>query len=164
MQDIFRNRIFYYSLIPAILCVWVLYIALFALPNRSQQWQDKVKIYEQAQPLIKEIIILAPERIVAAKEKTGGFDYDKAIDKTARLCKISPSKVTPNIRRKMKQGKQQVQDAVISINEVGIRKFAMFLSISLHLWPDLECERLKLTRLKGHKDLWKTDVNFKYFY
>lgn len=164
MKEYLKNPILYYILIPVILLIWVLYASSVALPGKDKVWERKEKTYNDMQPLLKQIWTLAPERVVQVNEKAGGFDYDNAISKTAQLCRVSPSNITPNIRGKMFQGGQEIQDASISLKDVGIRQFAMFLSISLHLWPDLQCERLKLTRIKGPKDKWKADMNFRYFY
>ena len=164
MKDYLKNPILYYILVPVILLFWVIYSSSVTLPNKIKAWEKKEKIYNDAQPLLQDIARLAPERVIQVDEKTGGFDYDNAINKTAQLCRVSASNITPNIRGKMFQGGQQIQDASISLKDVGIRQFSMFLSISLHLWPDLQCERLKLTRIKGPKDKWKADMNFRYFY
>ena len=164
MKDYLKNPLLYYILIPVILLIWVVYSSSVALPNKHKTWREKVTTYEKVQPMLAQIATLAPERVIQVDEKTGGFDYDKAINKTAQLCRVSASNITPNIRGKMFQGGQEIQDASISLNQVGIRQFSMFLSISLHLWPDLQCERLKLTRIKGPKDKWKADMNFRYFY
>lgn len=164
MQDILKNKLFYYFAVPSVLAVWAIYNSLYLLPKYYEQYRVSVKNYYDAQPLISQIINLAPERLVQAREKDQLFDYDKAIDKTARLCGIPASKITPNIRGLMEQNHQKVQDATVAINEVKITQLSKFIAISLNLWPDLECQRLKLTRLKGPKDSWKADLAFRYFY
>lgn len=164
MQDILKNKMVYYFAVPAVLAVWTIYNSLYLLPMYYEQFGKNVKEYYDAQPLIAQIVNLAPERLIQAREKGQQFDYDKAIDKTARLCEIPASKITPNIRGVMNLNRQNIQDATITINEVKITQLSKFVAISLHLWPDLECQRLKLTRLKGPKDSWKADMAFRYFY
>ncbi len=164
MQDILRNKMVYFLAIPVVLLVWSSYNSLVVLPQRHDQYQELVEQYSKSQPLIGQIIKLAPERVIQANDKDSQFDYDVAIMKTAQLCQISPSKITPNIRSKITNSRQAVHDATVSIDEIKIQQFAKFLSVSLHLWPDLQCQRLKLIRLKGDKDSWKADVSFRYFY
>jgi hypothetical protein len=164
VQDMLKNKMVYYFAVPVVLAVWTMYNSLYLLPKYYEQYTRNVTDYHDAQPLIAKIIELAPERLVQAREKDQKFDYDKAIDKAAKLCGISASKITPNIRGVMNLNRQNVQDATIAINDVKITQLSKFVAISLHLWPDLECQRLKLTRLKGPKDSWKADMAFRYFY
>lgn len=165
MNELLKDKkLLVYIILPAVAALWFLYSALYSLPMQNKKWQEKVKIDQQYRPLLKEIITLAPEKVVAGQDKGEDFDFDKAIDKTAKLCAIDTSQITPNIRGRTRQGNQFVQDAVVSIDQVGVRQFSMFLAVSLNLWTDLQCERLKLIRIPGPKDKWKADINFKYFY
>lgn len=164
MPDIFKNKMLYYFAVPVVFAIWAGYNSLIALPNSQQNYREAVSQYEQSQPLIEQIITLAPEKVISSNEIGTEFDYDQAIMKTAQVCRISPSKITPSIRAKISNNRQEIRDAIVSIAEIKISQFASFLSVSLHLYPNLQCERLKLTRLKGEKDLWKADINYRYFY
>ncbi len=164
MNDYLKNPIVYCILVPSVIALWMAYTLLIAMPNSAKAYAKAEKTFKDSQPLIDKVIALAPEKIIQAGKNGKAFDYDNVISKVASVCRIPASSVTPNIRGKVKQNRQEIQDATVVIADVTVSKFATFLSLSLNMWPDLQCERLKMTRLKGPKDNWKADVNFRYFY
>ena len=61
-------------------------------------------------------------------------------------------------------GGQKSQTANIILKQIDITRFAEFISTLQLRWPNLQCEMVKLTYLKGLKDAWKVDVKFKYYF
>ena len=56
------------------------------------------------------------------------------------------------------------QTANVALKEVGLEKFAKFLSTIQLRWESLQCERIKLTKKKGLPDTWDIDLVLKYYY
>jgi hypothetical protein len=56
------------------------------------------------------------------------------------------------------------QSASVALNDVSIAGFADFLSKIQLRWANLECESVSLIQKKGLVDVWKVEMNFKYYY
>ena len=102
--------------------------------------------------------------VISAKSlKTTSFAPVVAF-KSARACSISPSQYKlntfPIVKRKTGQSSQ---DAMITLNKTGMEELSRFVSLMQARWPNLQCSQLRLDKLKGSKDLWKTDIRFTYY-
>ena len=98
------------------------------------------------------------------KDKSGQFDYTTAIDQFAKLCGIAPSTYTLSGGREIKRSGRKSKSADMTINNTDVQTLAKFLSTILIRWPELQCDLLKLTKLKTGPDNWKVAIKFTYYY
>ncbi len=166
IKDIHKNPLFYYALVPVVMALWPLLVWGFYLPNSQQKWELEKKQYGQAQQVIEQILTIDPDRLDFAKSKAGvaGFDYASAIDKVAGECRIKPTNYTLSSGIITTSGGQKSQSARLSLKDIDVAKFAKFLSTVQMRWANLQCTQVKLTKKKGLKDMWKVDLDFKYYY
>lgn len=166
MKDIYKKPIFYYVLVPIVIGLWPVWLFSIGIPGAENNLEKTVKEYAQARELISEILNLDPQRLDYANSKKNGgeFDYTTAVDQVTRLCKISPSgyRISSSPVRKIKGG-QKNQDASMTIERIDIERFSKFLSIMHMRWSGLQCTNATLTKIKGEKDAWKTDIRFIYY-
>jgi hypothetical protein len=166
MKQIYKNPTLYYILAPVIVALWPLLIWGVYLPSARHNWQVESSQYNQAQGIMKEILVLDPERLTFADSQNTAaeFDYASAIDKTADLCGIPPTNYKLNSGIIITTAGQKSQSAKVTLKQVDIAKFAKFLSTLQLRWANLQCVQVKLTKKKGLPDAWDVDLEFKYYY
>ena len=166
MKDIYKNPIFYYALVPAVIVLWPLLIWSVYLPNARTDWGREKTQYEKAQKIIAEILSLDPDRLTLAEGKntSAEFDYAIAVEKTATIHSIPPSSYKLSSGMVITSGGQKNQSARVSLKAVDITRFAKFLSAIQLRWSNLQCAQLKLRKKKGSPDLWDVELDFKYYY
>ncbi len=166
MKDYFKNPNLYYIAVPLAATVWVIFVAVFSLPAANSKWEKKQEDYKQAQRLIAKIVTLAPERLnyEAKKNSSGEFDYSIAIEEIRKLVKIPSSNLSLTGRKTLRSGGKPRRSADISIKPIDIETLSRFVSQILLHWPDLECNRLSITKLPARKDSWNAVVKFIYTY
>ena len=128
--------------------------------------KDEKNEYIEAQITIAEILERDPTRLeLADPNKTADkFDYATAVSDVARRCGISANNYTVSTRPIRTSGGKKSQSALVGLKEVDITSFSEFLSKIQLRWANLECEVVTLVHKKGLKDVWKVDLDFKYYY
>ena len=168
MRDIYKNPILYYIVVPVIVGLWPLLIWAIYLPDAQKDIHDQMDQYKQAEPIMIEILTLEPDRLefADANDTAAEFTYGEAIDRIASLCRIPPSKYNLSSAMVMTTKGQKSQSASIDLKEIDIRKFSRFFSMMQLRWPNLQCERLKLSKKQNHpdNDMWDVDIELKYYY
>lgn len=167
MKDIYKNPLLYYIAIPIVAALWPLLIWAAYLPASERSLMDEINQYKKAEQIMLEILRLDPARLELADSNTSSeeFDYALAVQRVASLYEISPANYKLSSGIIIKSGGQKSQSATISLKDIGIDKFANFLStIQLH-WANLQCSHLKLTKKKSPPpNIWDADLEFKYYY
>jgi hypothetical protein len=166
MKDILKNPLIFYVLVPVLAVLWPAVIWGVYLPGvRSALVRDKGQ-YAKAQQVIDELLVVDPQRLNFAEEKTGSadFDYATAVQRTAEFCSIGPGnyKLSSGIITTTEGRKSQ--SATVSLKDVDITKAMRFLSAIQLRWPTLQCTKVTLRKKKGLPDSWEIDFTFKYFY
>jgi hypothetical protein len=166
MKDIYKNAALYYILAPVLIALWPLLIWGVYLPAAKRSWQVETSQYNKAQDIMKEILVIDPERLDFADSNKAAaeFDYANAIDKTASACGIPPTTYKLNSGRIITSSGQKSQDAKVGLKQVDITKFAKFLSTLQLRWANLQTVQVKLTKKKGLPDSWDVDIEFKYYF
>jgi hypothetical protein len=168
MKDIYKNPILYYIAVPVIVGLWPLLVWAIYLPKAQQDIKGELEQCLKAKPIMDEIINLEPERLefADANDTAAEFTYGEAVDRIASLCRIPPSKYNLSSAMVMTTKGQKSQSASIDLKEIDIRKFARFFSMMQLRWPNLQCERLKLSKKQNHpdNDMWDVDIELKYYY
>jgi len=164
MKDIYKNPIFYYILVPAIVGLWPLLVRAIYLPAADKNLEAQQAQSKKAEAIMMEILTLDPDRITDANDAPAEFTYDRAVERVAGSCGIPPSKHKLNPGMPMTIGGQKSQSASVSLKQVEIVKFARFLSMIQLRWANLQCNRVKLTKKAGLPDMWDVDIEFKYYY
>jgi len=166
MKDIFRNPIFYYILVPAVLALWPLLVWAVYLPRTQRSCQREVHEYNKAREIMMEILTIDPDRLTLADPNSipTEFSYANVIDRVATLCKIPVAnyKLTSGII--ITSSNQKSQNAKVVLKEVDITTFAKFLSTLQLRWSKLQCTAVKLTKKKPLPDRWDIDMDFKYYF
>ncbi len=166
MRDIYKNPTFYYALVPVVIALWPLLVWTLYLPKAEHNWNLETEQYNKSQDIIAEILALDGDRLEFAGSKNAAaeFDYAVAVERTAGLCKIPASNYNLSSGIIITTGGQKSQSAKVGLKQIGIMKFARFLStIQLH-WANLQCVQVKLDKKKGMTDVWDVDLEFKYYY
>lgn len=164
MQDIYKNPILYYILVPVMIGLWPLWLRAIGNPSAKNNFHKETQQYKDAEKKIAEILKLDPPRLdyARAQKQADKFDYDTAIAQTVKQCSLSRDyKLSSGKTRKTRE--QVSQDATLSLDKIEIEKFAKFLSMLQMRWPNLQCTHLKLTKKKNAKDLWKIDLRLQYY-
>jgi hypothetical protein len=165
MKDIYRNPMVYYIGIPVLVAMWPLLVWAVYLPNADDGWEEDIRQYEKGMELIRDILDLDGSRMDSAAAANAGerFEYAIVLDQVTRACGISSRayKLSSKDPRTAKGG-QETQNCRVTIEQVDIARFARFLSTLQLQWPDLECKKLKLTKVKGLPDAWKAELDFMY--
>jgi len=170
MKDIYKNPIFYYIAVPVIVGLWPVLVWAIYLPNAQEDVKEQMALYDKAKPIMMEILTLEPDRLefADANDTAADFTYGQAIDRIARLreIQIPPSKYNLSTAMVMTTKGQKSQSANIDLKEIDIRKFARFFSMMQLRWPNLQCERLKLSKKQNlfDNDMWDVDIELKYYY
>jgi hypothetical protein len=167
MKDIYKNPILYYIAVPAIVALWPLLVWTVYLPASEHRLTDEINQCKKAQQIMLEILRLDPSRLVLADSNAPSeeFDYARAVQRVASLYEISPANYKLSSGIIIKSGGQKSQSATVSLKDIGIDKFANFLSTIQRHWSNLQCKRLKLTKKKSPPpNIWDIDIEFKYYY
>ena len=166
MKDIYKNPILYYILVPSLAALWPLLVWAVYSPAAQDNLKEEMKQYEKAQAKIDTILDSDPTRLeIADPNKTADrFDYDTAVSDVARRCKIPATNYTVSSKPVRTSSGKKSQSAKVVLKQVSIANFAGFLSKIQLRWANLQCESVTLTQKKGLKDVWKVDLNFKYYF
>lgn len=166
MKDIYKNPIFYYILVPSLAALWPLLAWAVYSPAAERNFEDEMEQYKQAQLKIEVILDSDPTRLELAdpNKSADKFDYATAVDDVARRCKISANNYTISSKPVRTSSGKKSQSAKVVLKQVNIAVFADFLSKIQLRWASLECENVTLTKKKGLADMWKVDLDFKYYY
>jgi len=168
MKELYKNPTLYYLLVPAAIAVWPLLVWGLYLPQSKEILSDEVMYSKEGQVTALEILWLDPERLSFADANDTGdeFSYATAVDKVAGMCGIPASKYKLSTGPLMKKDKQRTQSAHLRFDQVSVVPFAKFLSLMQLRWSALQCDEIKLNKVKaeGQPDLWTVDVDFKYYF
>ncbi len=169
MKDIYKNPILYYILVPALIGLWPLFVWAMYLPAAEKSVKDQLAQDRKAEAIMIEILTLVPERAKSADPNDPNsvgteFTYAKEIDGAARSCGIQSGNYKLNSGMLITSRDQESQSASISLKQIDIVKLARFLSVIQLDWPNLQCNRVKLTKKQGLPDMWDVDIEFKYYY
>jgi len=167
VKDIYRNPIFYYIGVPAVITLWPLLVWAVYLPKTDKALREQIKIYTNAQPTISQILELDGARLKVANSagKNDEFDYATAVQQVANLCGIPPTQYTFSSGVVMNTGgDQKSQSARVELKRVGLIKFSRFISAMQLRWANLQCTTIKLKLNKDQPDIWDIDIDLKYYY
>ena len=166
MKDIYKNPILYYILVPCMAALWPLLVWAVYLPAAEHDYKQEESQYIEAKVTIATILGRDPTRLeLANSNKTvDKFDYATAVSDIARRCRISAINYTVSSKPIRTSSGKKSQSAKVVLKQVNIASFALFLSKIQLRWANLQCESVTLTQKKGLKDVWKVDLDFKYYF
>lgn len=168
MKDLYKNQILYYIAVPVIVGLWPLLVWAVYLPASQKDVNEQMDQYKRAEPIMIEILTLEPDRLEFAdsNDTSADFTYSESINRVASMCRISPSNYNLNSSTKLTQKDQISQSASLDLKQIDIQTFAKFLSMLQLRWPNLQCERLKLTKKQNvsDNDLWDVRIELKYYF
>ena len=166
MKDIYKNPVLYYILAPCLAALWPLLVWAVYLPGAERNFKEEKNQYKEAQVTIAAILGRDPTRLDAVDpNKTADkFDYATAVSDVASRCRISATNYTTSSKPIRTSGGKKNQSAKVILREVNIASFADFLSKIQLRWASLQCENVALTHKKGLTDVWKVDLDFKYYF
>jgi len=164
MKDIYKNPILYYILVPAIICLWPLFVWAIYLPAAENNMKDQQALSKRAEAIMMDILTLDPDRSADANDTPAEFTYDRAVERVAGACGIPPSKRKLRPVMPMTTGGQKSQSATVSLKQIDIVKFAKFFSMIQLRWASLQCNWVRLAKKQGLPDMWDVDIGFKYYY
>ncbi|MGB2810112.1 MAG: hypothetical protein WBC22_20395 [Sedimentisphaerales bacterium] len=166
MKEIYKNPMLYYILVPCMAALWPLLVWAVYLPAAERDFKEERSQYDDANDIILEILALDPTRLeLADPNKTADkFDYATAVSDVARRCWIPATNYTVSSKPERSSSGKKSQSATVVLKQVDISSFANFLSKIQLRWANLQCESVTLTQKKGLKDVWKVDLDFKYYY
>jgi len=168
MKEVYKDPIFYYVVVPAVLLLWPVSIGFVYLPAAKEGLAADVVKYIEAQKLIGKILEMEPDRLDYLKTKKGGkkeFDYGRAVYSVARSSGIPSSEYELSSRPKRSyRGGQLVQSCHVDLKDVSIREFAEFLSKLQFRWPNLQCEKVAISKRGSQPDVWQIKLDLKYYY
>ena len=168
MKDIHKNPILYYIAVPVIVGLWPLLVWAIYLPDAQKDVEEQIAQYKKGEAIMMEILTLEPDRLefADANDTAAEFTYGEAVDTVAKLCRILPSKYNLSTAMIISTNEKKSQSANVDLKQVGIQKFARFLSMIQLRWANLQCERLKLTKKQNlpDNDMWDVDIELKYIY
>jgi len=161
MQELYKNPLLYYILIPLMALAWPGFMWFAYMPSITQERETWKGYVEDTNDLILEILTLDPDRLNYADEKGASveFEYEMAVDKVARSLRMGNQY---ELRPSAKSGNRQ--NAEVSLKNIGIIQCSQFLSTLQMRWNGLECTRLGLTNKKTIKDRWDVTMSFVYYY
>lgn len=166
MKDIYKNPVLYYILAPCIAALWPLLVWAVYLPAAEDDLNTGIAKYKEAQVTIESILDLDPSRLENddPNKTAEKFDYATVVSDIARSCKVPATNYTVSSKPIRTSSGKKSQSAKVVLRDVSIASFADFLSNIQLRWADLECESVTLTQKKGLVDVWKVDLDFKYYY
>ncbi|MBW8040491.1 MAG: hypothetical protein FVQ85_10865 [Planctomycetes bacterium] len=166
MKDIYKNPMLYYILVPCMAALWPLLVWAVYLPAAEHDYKQEESQYIEAKVTIDSILGRDLTRLeLADPNKTADkFVYDTAVSDIANRCRISATNYTVSSKPIRTSSGKKSQSAKVVLKQVNIGSFADFLSKIQLRWANLQCESVTLTQKKGLKDVWKVDLDFKYYY
>lgn len=166
MKDIYKNPTLYYILVPCLVALWPLLVWAAYLPGAKRGYEQEAAQYVEAQVKIATILGRDPTRLeLTDPSKTADkFYYATAVSDIARMCGISAMNYTTSSKPVRTSGGKESQSAKVVLKQVDIKSFSTFLSKIQLRWANLQCDSVTLTQKKGLKDVWKVDLDFKYFF
>ncbi len=166
MNQIYKNPVVYYVVIPVLTALWSLLILAVYLPNVEENLEKEKDEYEKSRKVMEKILTLDPDRLDSAVARAGAakFDYATAVEEIANSCSISSANYNISSKPLRTTSGQKTRSAMVVLKKVDVTKFARFLSTIQLRWANLQCENVTLTRQKGLADLWKANLEFKYYY
>ena len=166
MKDVYKNPILYYILVPCLVALWPLLVWAVYLPGAKRGYEQDADQYIEAQVNIAAILERDPARLeLTDPNKTADkFDYATAVSDIARMCGILPTNYTTSSKPVRTSSGKKSQNATVVLKQVDIKSFATFLSKIQLRWANLQCDSVTLTQKKGLVDMWKVDLDFKYFF
>lgn len=168
MKDLYKNPILYYIAVPVLVGLWPLLVWAVYLPAAQKDVKEQMDQYKRAEPIMIEILTLEPDRLEFAdsNDTSADFTYSESINRVASMCRIPSSNYNLNSSTLTTQKDQKSQSASLDLRQVDIQTFARFLSMLQLRWPNLQCERLKLTKKQNasDNDLWDVRIELKYYY
>ena len=167
MKDIYKNPILYYIGFPIIAGLWPLLVSAVYLPAAQEDAKEHVTLKKKAEPIMMEILTLDSDRrleFTDSNDTTIEFTYGNAVDRVAVLCGIPPSKHKLNTGNIQIVSGQKRQSANVALKQIDIVTFSRFLSEIQYRWPNLQCERVKLSKQKDLPDIWDVDIELEYYY
>lgn len=166
MKELYKNPLLYYAAVPVILLFWPILIWALYQPNAENNLKTDRDKYAKAEKVMLEILRLDPDRrdYANTKNPSSEFDYVAAVDSIARSCGIASSDYNISAKPSRTTDGQKSQNANVILKQVEMSKFAEFLSTIQMRWANLQCEKIKLTKIKGQPDQWKIDIEFKYYF
>lgn len=167
MKNLYKNPILYYIVTPIIVGLWPLLVGAIYLPDAHKSVNEYISQYNEAEPIMMEILTLDPDRLEFADTNDTAPEFAwSAVDQVANRCKIPEKKCELRSGLMQITGGQKNQSATVNLRQVGITEFAEFLSMIQLRWINLQCERVKLSKNQNvpNNDLWDMDMTFKYYY
>ncbi len=166
MKDIYRNPMLYYILVPCVAALWPLLVWIVYLPAAKHSFEEEKKLYNEAQLKIAVILGLDSTRLELSdpNQADDKFDYATTVSGVARRCNIPATDYTVSSKPVRASGGKKSQSAKVVLKQVNITSFAQFLSNIQLRWASLQCDTVTLTKKKGLPDMWKVDLDFKYYY
>jgi len=166
MKDIYKNPILYYLLVPCLVALWPLLVWAVYLPGAKRSYEQEADQYLEAQLTIATILERDSTRLESndPNKTDDKFDYASAVSDIARKCGIPATNYTTSAKPVRTSGGKKSKSATVVLKQVDIKSFATFLSKIQLRWANLQCESVTLTQKKGLVDVWKVDLDFKYFF
>jgi hypothetical protein len=166
MKDIYKNPMLYYILVPCLAALWPLLVWAVYLPAAESDLKEGIDGYTKAQVTINAILEHDPGRLENddPNKKADKFDYATVVSDIANRCGIAATNYAVSSKPMRNPSGKKSQSAKVVLKEINIGKFAEFLSKIQLRWANLECESVSLTQKKGLVDVWKVDLDFKYYY
>ncbi|MFI4911458.1 MAG: hypothetical protein ACIAQZ_07300 [Sedimentisphaeraceae bacterium JB056] len=164
IDDLLKRPNIYFVILLAVSFVWMVVVSFIMLPAAVSDQTKKISNSKQVSEYCDQIFQLDPARLnyTEIRNDVGRFSYTSAVDKIAGKHGIRPSDYDIRTEQVRKYRGNQTQGATVTIKEVSIKNVAGFLSELLEIWPDLECENIKLTSNKDKPDDWKITIKFTY--
>ena len=164
MTDFYKKPDFYFIITPVVIAIWAILTSTVFISSAKSQWKEVKEEFNDSQPLIAEILAAEPERLKLQEEKKkmGPFNYNMVIKKFADAHSISDRLYSISTSRERNIRGKRTQTANLKIDNVKIEQFAKFLAEMLHVWPNLQCESLTLTKQNTAKDAWKAQLKYSY--
>jgi hypothetical protein len=164
MEDLTKRPNVYFVILLAAAVLWMTAVSFIMLPSARGELQKAVETSKEVSEYSDQIFRLEPARLNYSeiREDVGQFSYTSAIHKIAGTYGIKPADYDIRTEQVRKYRGSKTQGATLTIKEVSIKDAAGFLSELLEIWPDLECDNLKLTSNKDKPDSWKITIKFTY--
>ncbi|MCK5000604.1 MAG: hypothetical protein KAS23_13760, partial [Anaerohalosphaera sp.] len=163
MQEIYKNKNFYFIIIPLLAATWTVTAATLTLPTADKQYERKVADWTEAKGHIINMLALDLGRLKykdSNPKNSGEFDYATVIDQFSGENGIPASGYSLRAGTIIKKGTKKTKTADMTIDKIEIVDFTKFISSLLNRWPSLQIDTLKLASLKDGPDAWKATLKF----
>ena len=157
----------YYILVPVIAVLWAITAGLVLYPKSLKNWEENKAEYAKAQELMDELVALQPERLnykMDVNAPSEEFDFTKTVSEFAGKFSILPSDYNLTVRSEVSRAGRKTRSATMSIKAIDIEKMTQFLSALLLRWPDLQCDRMSIDKVKNSKNSWQVELALTYYY